>query len=219
MTDSGAFREVPEEEPPKRRRRHSGTQRRRDPHVALVLDAQAGDRTALGQLLKQLTPHLRGAARALYGADHPDVDDVVQESLMAFARALPAFRGESSVLHYAYRITVRVGLAERRRQRRRDDNLELHSRPGILIQEPASTENVVAALRRTVLRRLLNALPAEQAETMALRVCLGMSLAEVAHATGVPSNTVRSRMRLAREALRRTIERDAEARELLGGWL
>jgi RNA polymerase sigma-70 factor (ECF subfamily) len=35
---------------------------------------------------------------------------------------------------------------------------------------------------------------------------LGWSLEEVASATGVPVNTVRSRVRLAKEALRRRIE-------------
>lgn len=204
-----------------RPRRDSSTRLRLrpDPHATLVMKAQAGDRVALGRLLKALAPRLRGAARALYGGDHSDVDDVVQEALIAVAKALPAFQGRSTVLHYAYRITVRVCLAERRRQRRRDARVQLHETPELLVGEPASTENVVAALRRDVLRRLLDGLPQEQAETMALRVCLGMSLAEVSEATGAPANTVRSRMRLARQALRRRIERDEEARELLGGWL
>jgi len=204
-----------------RARRDSATRLRRrpDPHLPRVMKAQAGDRVALGELLEALAPRLRAAARAVFGGDHAEVDDVVQEALLAFAKALPAFEGRSTVLHYAYRITVRVCLAERRREARRNARVQLHETPELLVGEPASTENVVAAMRREVLRRLLDGLPPEQAETMAMRVCLGMSLAEVSEATGAPTNTVRSRMRLARQALRRRIERDAEARELLGGWL
>jgi RNA polymerase sigma-70 factor (ECF subfamily) len=40
---------------------------------------------------------------------------------------------------------------------------------------------------------------------------------EVADATGAPINTVRSRVRLAKEALRRRIEEDPTLAELLGG--
>ena len=51
-------------------------------------------------------------------------------------------------------------------------------------------------------------LPEEQAETLALRVVLGFSLEEVAQATGVPLNTVRSRVRLAKTSLKKRIESD-----------
>ncbi len=42
-----------------------------------------------------------------------------------------------------------------------------------------------------------------------------MIVQEVADATGVPVNTVRSRMRLAKEALRRRIEADPDLLEML----
>ncbi|MEM9073854.1 MAG: RNA polymerase sigma factor [Myxococcota bacterium] len=193
---------------------------RPDPYAGLVMRAKQGDRQALGDLMRALAPRLRGAARAVFGGDHADVDDLVQESLLAVAGALRSFEGRSTILHYAYRITVRTCLAERRRMRRRQERVQLHESPeGLRSPEAASTENVVAILRRNVLRRLLDELPGPQAETMALRVCLGMSLDEVAQATDAPTNTVRSRMRLARQSLRRQIEDDDEARDLLEGWI
>jgi DNA-directed RNA polymerase specialized sigma24 family protein len=61
--------------------------------------------------------------------------------------------------------------------------------------------------QRQVMRDLLADLPGEQAEALALRVVLGWwSLEEVARAYGIPTNTVRSRVRLAKEAPRRRIE-------------
>jgi RNA polymerase sigma-70 factor (ECF subfamily) len=68
-----------------------------------------------------------------------------------------------------------------------------------------STPEAGAARRRDVLRRLLDDLADEQAEALALRVVLGWSLDEISAATGAPVNTVRSRLRLAKEALRRRI--------------
>jgi RNA polymerase sigma-70 factor (ECF subfamily) len=67
------------------------------------------------------------------------------------------------------------------------------------------------------LRSLLDELPPVQADTFALRIALGYSMQEVADATGAPINTVRSRVRLAKEALRRRIEEDPTLAELLGG--
>jgi RNA polymerase sigma-70 factor (ECF subfamily) len=67
------------------------------------------------------------------------------------------------------------------------------------------------------LRSLLSELPEEQAETFALRIVLGYSLEEVAAATGVPLNTVRSRMRRAREVLKARLDADPRLLALLGG--
>ena len=49
--------------------------------------------------------------------------------------------------------------------------------------------------------RHLEALPEEQAEVLVMQFVLGFSPSEIAGATGVPVNTVRSRVRLGREAL------------------
>ena len=49
-----------------------------------------------------------------------------------------------------------------------------------------------------------------------MRVVMGWTLEEVSRATGAPINTVRSRVRLAKEALRRRIEAAPELGELKG---
>jgi RNA polymerase sigma-70 factor (ECF subfamily) len=72
-----------------------------------------------------------------------------------------------------------------------------------------------AARRRALLRDVVADLPEAQAEALILRSVLGYSFEEVAAATGAPLNTVRSRLRLAKEALRRRIETDARFLELL----
>lgn len=77
-------------------------------------------------------------------------------------------------------------------------------------------EALAADRRRELVRELMALLPEEQAETFVMRVALGFSLPEVAAATQVPLNTVRSRVRLAKEALRERIEADASLLEMLG---
>lgn len=174
----------------------------------LVERAVRGDTAAVGQLLQALAPGLVRAARALLGSSHPDVDDVIQQSLIGLVQALPAFRGECTPAHFASRIVTRTALAARRRSalkgERQDDSIE----PDAVTVDPAQAEAVEAERRRHLVRELMERLPEEQAETLALRVVLGFSLEEVAKATRVPLNTVRSRVRLAKTALKQRIEAD-----------
>ena len=174
----------------------------------LVERAIRGDTGAIGMLLKQLAPGMIRAARSLMGSSHADVDDVVQQSLIGLVQSLPAFRGECSPAHFASRIVTRTALAARRRTairgERQDDAIE----PDAFGVDPGQAEALEAERRRHAVRSLMETLPEEQAETLALRVVLGFSLEEVAEATGVPLNTVRSRVRLAKTALKKRIEAD-----------
>jgi RNA polymerase sigma factor (sigma-70 family) len=189
----------------------------KDGRLALLVDrAVAGDTEATGALLKALAPSMIRAAQQLLGATHADLDDVVQQSLIGFVQALPHFRGECSIGHFASRIVARIAVAARKRghvrSERRDDEVDVDSLP----RAPESTSDVVdAERRRELVRGLMETLPDEQSETLALRIVLGFSLEEVAEATGVPMNTVRSRVRLAKTALKKRIEADPVLAEVL----
>jgi RNA polymerase sigma-70 factor (ECF subfamily) len=188
---------------------------RQDPDL-LVERAIRGDTGAIGLLLKQLAPGMIRAARSLMGSSHADVDDVVQQSLIGLVQALPAFRGECSVMHFASRIVARTAVAARRRGHlradRRDDSIDVDDMERL---PESGVDRVDAERRRELVRELLTTLPEEQAETLSLRVVLGFSLEEVAQATGVPMNTVRSRVRLAKTSLKKRIEADPALLEAL----
>src|SRR5262249_57080495 len=62
-------------------------------------------------------PPLLRAVRALMGPSHPDLEDVVQDVLIAVVDALPSFRGDCSLLHFAIRIATRRTTTARRRSR------------------------------------------------------------------------------------------------------
>lgn len=191
-----------------------------DPLAPLVARARTGDRAALRDLLRALGPSMIRVAHALLGRDRADADDAVQESLLGLVRALPTFRGESSITHFAGRIAVRAALLARKRRRTHEQRLSSFA----LEEEPTTTDpddDAIASRRRAILRALVEELPEAQAESLTLRIVLGCSMEEVATLTGVPLNTVRSRLRLAKEVLRRKIEADETAAELLaidGPW-
>ena len=173
----------------------------------LVEAAVRGDVEAMARLVRQLAPSVIRTARTLLGASHSDLDDVVQQSLIALVQALPSFRNECTPQHFAIRISARIAVAARarfaRRGERHDESIDVDA-----LQAQPSHEPVDAERRRHLVRELLDTLPEEQAETLALRVAMGLSLDEVAQSTGVPVNTVRSRIRLAKLALRKRIEAD-----------
>jgi len=147
---------------------------------------------------------------------HPDVDDAVQQALIGFVQALPAFRGDCEPIGYATVIAVRAAVAVRKRVRndraRRDDDAEMDAMPA---HRPTPGEELAAHRRKELVRDLLAELPSEQAEALAMRIALGWSLEEIASQSGAPLNTVRSRLRLAKEALKRRIVSDAGLLEAL----
>ena len=185
--------------------------------IALARQAATGDAAATSRLLRSLASRVVRVVRAVLGSSHPDVDDVAQQALIGFIQALPAFRGDCDPARYATTIAVRTAIGARRRVRlehaRRDPGADADcvASPAV---EPG--EEIASQRRKEVLRELLAELPPEQAEALAMRVVLGWSLEEIAGQSGAPLNTVRSRLRLAKESLRKTIESQPGLIELLG---
>lgn len=184
----------------------------------LATRASSGDLAATQDFLAYVWPTLTRVAAGVLGARHAELDDAVQQSMIALVRALPAFRGECHPAGYASRITLRVALRVRRNVKRdanRREALEqLSSGEDECAAVGAPSEETLGSRRRELLRELLEDLPEEQAEALTLRVVMGWSLDEVARASGAPVNTVRSRVRLAKEALRARIEAQPALAEL-----
>ncbi|HET9957956.1 MAG TPA: sigma-70 family RNA polymerase sigma factor [Polyangiaceae bacterium] len=188
---------------------------------SVLTRALDGEGAAIEELIAELTPPLLRAVRAMLGPEHPDVEDLVQDTLIDLVDALPSFRGECTLLHFAIRIAARKASSSRKRARAGRGFVDRFWRREAPLQAAVVNprEASLVERRRQLLDSLLAELPQAQAETMLLRSVLGYSLEEVAAMTRVPLNTVRSRMRLAKETLRRRIETDEQVRELLGGEL
>jgi RNA polymerase sigma-70 factor (ECF subfamily) len=187
-----------------------------DPLRPFLHAAREGDAAAIDHIVVSLTGPLMKAARALMGPEHPDVEDVVQDVLLGVVDAIPSFREECTILHFAIRIAIRRTTAARRRSRWVFDWLQKMRRGEEPLADGPTTpcEATVAERRRELLRNLLREMPPAQAETLMLRLALGHSIEEIAAITKVPLNTVRSRLRLAKEALRTRIGNDPRWAEL-----
>jgi len=182
--------------------------RRRDELDALAVRARDGDPGAIRTLLVILGPHLLRVVRRVLGPTHPEVEDAVQEAAFAIPDALARYRGDCSLVHFACKVAVNTATNVRRRESaaKRNTPGERVSPEELAAGDPSPDTVVQARACATLVRELLDSLPAAQAEALALHAMLGFTVAEVAEATDVPAETVRSRLRLGKRALRDQIE-------------
>ncbi len=161
--------------------------------TALALAAAAGDRPALGELIR-LTH--RDVWRFLAHLTDPDAaDDLTQECYLRAMDALPSFRGDSPVRPWLLTIARRCAADAQRRAAARprlaageaDPDRCPHPVPG-----PAGAVEI---------RRMLASLDADRREALVLTQVLGFTYAEAAEVIGVPIGTIRSRVARARAQL------------------
>jgi RNA polymerase sigma-70 factor (ECF subfamily) len=190
-----------------------------DELLTVARAAARGDRSATHALLVALAPHLLRTVRSMLGRNNPDAEDVAQEAALVVIAALPSFRGESTVQRFATRTAVLVAMNARRKQaasKRGGAQATVETDLDELVAQPdGPEERLVQAQAAQAVRALLLTLPAAQAEALALHCVGGCTLAEIAEATHAPLQTVKSRLRLARQALRLTLAGKPALLELL----
>ncbi len=180
---------------------------RRDDLTVLAAAALRGEPVALRTLLTTLVPHLLRVVRRVLGPSHPDLEDVTYEAAHAVLEALPRFRGEGTLRHYAYRVAAFTAMNVRRREtaaRRahRSEGLDVEL---LAAGDPGPEQQLATASLSPIVRELVATLPQPLAEALTLHVILGYTVHEIAQAEGISPETVRSRLRLARQALRRRV--------------
>jgi RNA polymerase sigma-70 factor (ECF subfamily) len=191
---------------------------RADPLREIAAAAARGERTAQRTLLIETGSAVLRVVRAVLGSASPELEDVFQEAMTAVHLALPGFRGECSTLHFVCRVAVQTAMNARRRGRTRSRHIEATDAAELaeLARDDISpAELLAAARRRATLRRLLGGLPEPQAEVLALHTMLGYTVEETARVTGVPVNTVRSRLRTALSALRQAVQAEGTRLEIV----
>jgi RNA polymerase sigma factor (sigma-70 family) len=172
----------------------------------LARGALRGDPLALRQFLKAIAPMVRGVCRGVMGRENPELEDTIQDCLIDVVRALPQFRFEADVSHYITKITMRRAIAARQRARARSWHYAAVA-PHTL---PVTSFDAAMEARADLVRNLLDDLNEAQATALRMRLMLGHSIGEIASLTGVSVNTVKTRLRLGKNQLRRWLERSGE---------
>lgn len=122
-----------------------------------------------------------------------DAEDALQETFVAVHRALPAFRGDSKLSTWLYRIAIRTAL---RLRRRKPVVLEATPEQVVASGDPGEREELSRELEGAMAR-----LSPEHRIVLSLFAIDGLSQEEVALVLGIPVGTVWSRLHTARKRL------------------
>jgi RNA polymerase sigma-70 factor (ECF subfamily) len=155
--------------------------------------------TTVEVVIHRQLPWIRWRLRSLFPS-HLDLDELEQQVLLNMLRSWPTYRGEGSVRAWVDRIVVRVGLKHARRVRSRERSERAMFEDRCDAQQYSTAEAYFAGRQ---LKRLLSALPSEQARALVLRFVVGLKVSEIASQEGVPTETARSRLRVGMQKLRR----------------
>ncbi|HEX5826987.1 MAG TPA: RNA polymerase sigma factor [Candidatus Limnocylindrales bacterium] len=149
---------------------------------------------------------LLGLAR-LICRDTSDAADAVQLGLEQAWRSRASLRDEERLRPWLDRIVAREAVRVSKRSRSWLSRL-LAPTPEVGWIEPADGLAPEPATR-AALRAAYQTLSAEQRAVVALHMHSGYSIRQTAAIVGAPEETVRSRLRLAKERLRRELEEEA----------
>ncbi len=131
------------------------------------------------------------------------IEDVVQEVFLILHRKRDDFRHDSSVRTWIHGIAIRVARHHRTRLLRREmDPLP----PQTSAESPSLDSTVESRAQLERLDVLLGELSQEQREVFVLVEVGGLSAREVAQVVGTKLNTVYSRLRLARDRMKASLQ-------------
>ena len=168
--------------------------------------AQEGDVRAFEALLSAHEAKVLRVLRFL-GVSAIDREDVAQEVFVRVFRHLGGFRRGRPFGAWVYRITVNA--AHDWRLRLGANHEEVPWTAAAAAVPAAGSDPESAAAREDLQRKLekgLSALSERERAVFVLRELEGLETAEVAHALGITSITVRRHLGLARDRLRRLLE-------------
>jgi RNA polymerase sigma-70 factor (ECF subfamily) len=182
--------------------------------VALARRAADGDRAAQRELFHAQRLGVHHTLFRILGSNR-ELEDLVQDAFLEIFRALPSFRGDSTLARWCQTIATRTAFLAI--ARRRPTPVELD-----LVQDTLAARDPDArrvALAREAARRLYTALDRLDGRlriAFALAVIDGRPLAEVAQLTESTTVAVKTRVWRARRELHRRAAKDELLRHYLG---
>jgi RNA polymerase sigma-70 factor (ECF subfamily) len=180
--------------------------------IKTIRAAVKGDRESFGELFKMYYPKIYVLARSRLH-DAAEADEVAQLTLFTVWQKFATLQNPEAFPAWITRITINNCNKVFRRDKRRvsgdDEELlsEIAETNEELLPEPAA----LRADMRARLGNAINDLSEKQREATLLFYYSQLSVQEIAQATGVSPNTVKSRLSLARKYIKRRLQAEDAA--------
>ncbi|MGC4942293.1 RNA polymerase sigma factor [Kribbella sp. DT2] len=162
--------------------------------------AALGDTDAFAEILDRHGPAMFRYARRLLN-DHGDAEEVVQDAFVAAWKALPDFRGDSSLRTWLFTITGRKAVDVLRKKRPTPIEDVLLADVPAANADPAEGAGLLQALDAALAQ-----LPYLQRAAWLLREVEQLSYAEIATALNTTPTVVRGQLARGRTALQERLE-------------
>ncbi len=169
----------------------------------IIYKAAAGDIQAFEEIYKSASSFVYNVALRT-ARNREDAQEITQEVFLKVFKSLQDFRFQSSFKTWVYRITVNTTLNvlkkaayDRRRQFEYHENISSE----LLGQAEAAETSLEQRDQKVQVDKMLEALTPEYRICIVLREIQGLSYEEIAQTLKTNINTVRSRLKRAREML------------------
>jgi len=166
-----------------------------------IVRAAEGDMGAFEEIYRKASGYVYTIAlRMTRNAE--DAEEVTQDVFLNVYRNLKKFRFKASIKTWMYRITVNRAInLINRRSRKRGKTVPYEEYMNVDNEPPQQTATIENKEKEDLVGSMLDILPPEQRACIVLREIGGLNYREIAEARGINLNTVRSRLKRAREKL------------------
>ena len=165
----------------------------------------AGDERAFRSIVRAHAPAVAAIVTSMLGPGD-DADDAGQESFIRLMRALPTFRGDSSIRTFVTRIAMNVSLDALARRKRQFKFVSLGSTEDTESARVASSEGslddeMAKRARAALVQQAVDSLDGKHRAVVVMRLLEERSTRESAQLLGIPEGTVMSRLTRAMQKL------------------
>jgi RNA polymerase sigma-70 factor (ECF subfamily) len=190
----------------------------REHDLALARRAAGGDRAAQRELFQTQRLSIHHTLYRILGANR-DLEDLIQDAFLEIFRALPSFRGDSTLGRWCQTIATRTAYLAI--SRRRPPTVDLEAVEDVLAGDHDTRRHAQVRVAARRLYSALDKIESKQRIAFALAVIDGRSLAEVAQLTDSTMIAVKTRVWRARRDLMKRAAKDpilaSYLAELAGG--
>ncbi|MDD5565495.1 MAG: sigma-70 family RNA polymerase sigma factor [Candidatus Omnitrophica bacterium] len=174
---------------------------------AIIEKAASGDMEAFEQVYRTFSGFVYNVALRVT-RNSPDAEEVTQDVFMKIFHELRQFQFRSAFKTWVYRITTNTAINYyRKTKRERKDRVDFEGVIDTVRSDYSTRDEVMRNDSESKIRALLEVLSPAHKMCLILREIEGLRYQEIAAILAIPVNTVRSRLKRARQALLEAAQR------------